>query len=270
MACQWEASRPVGLSPIWPALHRHTATSGSPSHQRRRMVDSARSVHFDRWYDFLELFRRPTKAPFTFFEHYSLVSRAAGTRDLPVGHGVSQTPSDHAAVRTRSKTIPTYSAALAALREAPEIPSAVRQRSRQVTARKVTAGNPYPAFRKVLLSVPIPGTTARFWYLGPSGRARLRPAAPLTKGTRLVHVERQGASATTTPPTPAAAVLVGDASQWQWNWAAEPSWHGRLVRVGPRCRQHHRVRRGANSPLGALLDARCRPPGHGQRGPARR
>ena len=66
---------------------------------------------------------------------------------------------------------PTYLTALAAFEQLP------RSACCSTTARAAPQpGHPAPGFEQSFPSFPIPGTTARSWYLGARRRARRQPA----------------------------------------------------------------------------------------------
>jgi uncharacterized protein len=84
-----------------------------------------------------------------------------------------------------------------------------------------TAGDPYPGFEQDFSTLPIPGTTAQTWYLGPNGT--LSDQAPTTgvindytsNADALPLIDFEG--------NPMSGGLWGNASQWQWNWEQYPA-----------------------------------------------
>jgi predicted acyl esterase len=216
MACQWEDEQTGGHCPdlvqhFTGTQHKwFTFTNGAH-------VDSLDPYTFDRWYDFLELFVAH-KAPLL----NSLVSRAAAPVIYQAAMGVPSTdaitlPSDPI------QTIPTYSAALAAFEKLPEIRVLFDNGAGKSPLGTVTAGNPYPGFEQSFSAFPLPGTTARYWYLGPNGALADHP--PVSKG-----INWYTANAKALPPTDYSNTnntggggLWGDASQWQWNWQQNPA-----------------------------------------------
>ncbi len=214
MACQWEDEQTGGHCPD---LAQHftgtqhkwfTFTNGAH-------VDSLDPYTFDRWYDFLELFVAH-KAPLL----DSLVSRAAAPVIYQSALGVPDTdaitlPSDPI------QTIPTYSAALAAFEKLPEIRVLFDNGAGKSPLGTVTPGNPYPGFEKSFSAFPIPGTTTRYWYLGPSGALADRP--PAVKGINWYTSNAKALAPTDYSTNTGGGGLWGDASQWQWSWQQNPA-----------------------------------------------
>jgi hypothetical protein len=84
-----------------------------------------------------------------------------------------------------------------------------------------TPGDPYPGFEQGFASLPVPGTVARTWFLGPGGTLADRP--PASGG-----VDRYTSTASALPLTDygsntGSGGLWGNASQWQWKWAQGPA-----------------------------------------------
>jgi predicted acyl esterase len=84
----------------------------------------------------------------------------------------------------------------------------------------VTAGDPYPGFEQSFSTLPIPGTTARYWYVGARGTlGDRRPTGRV--------VDSYTSTASATPLTDytgntGTGGLWGDASEWTWNWVQNP------------------------------------------------
>ena len=102
--------------------------------------------------------------------------------------------------------IPTYDAALAAFEQLPPVrvlfdngAGAVADADRERRATRIAG------FEQDFSSFPVPGTTARTWYLGPARRARRR-TPPTTAGVNAFTAERARASRSpTSAATPAPA-----------------------------------------------------------------
>src|SRR5207249_125176 len=82
-------------------------------------------------------------------------------------------------------------------------------------------GAPYPAFEKSFSSLPIPGTTARSWYL--SGEGKLEEAPPGAQEEDTYTSDASATPLTDYTGSPGPGGLWGDASQWKWNWAQPAS-----------------------------------------------
>jgi hypothetical protein len=120
------------------------------------------------------------------------------------------------------QTIPTYSAALAAFEDLPEVRVLFDNGAGSSPTGTSSAGDPYPGFEDDFSSFPIPGTTAQTWYLGANGTLANQP--PAQKG-----INSYTSNASALPLTDYASSntesggLWGNASQWQWNWEQYPS-----------------------------------------------
>ena len=214
MACQWEDEQTGGHCP---ELVSHftgteekwfTFTNGAH-------IDSLDPSTFDRWYDFLELFVAH-QAPIL----NSAVIKAAAPVIYEEAMGTPDTdpitlPSDSI------QTIPTYTAALAAFEQLPEIRVLFDNGAGTAPTGTSSAGDPYPGFEADFSSFPIPGTTAQTWYLGPGGT--LSDQSPTGS-----EIDSYTSNANALPLTDygsdvESGGLWGNASQWQWNWEQNPS-----------------------------------------------
>ena len=164
MACQWEDEQTGGhcpdLAQHFTGTKRKWFTFTNGAH-----VDSLDPYTFDRWYDFLELYVAH-QAPIV----NQAVIRAAAPVDLSGGDGAPEERPRHAAAGPDPDRADLRIGA-AGLRSAAGDPRAVRQRRRPRRRAATTAGDPYPGFEQSFSKFPIPGTKARFWYLGRGRRA---------------------------------------------------------------------------------------------------
>src|SRR5581483_10657556 len=78
------------------------------------------------------------------------------------------------------QTEPTYQSALSAFQALPQIRVLFDNGAGQSPTGQSTAGDPYPGFEQSFSKFPIPGTKARFWYLGRGGALNSQP--PRSKG----------------------------------------------------------------------------------------
>ena len=214
MACQWEdeqtgghcaelVSHFTGTSKKW-----FTFTNGAH-------IDSLDPATFDRWYDFLELFVAHI-APAL---HASIMQAAA-----PVIYedalGTPDTDPITLPVDT-IQTIPTHKAALKAFEKLPEIRVLFDNGAGSSATDTSSAGDPYPGFEQDFSTLPIPGTTAQTWYLGPNGTLSNKPATSsetdwYTSNANALPLTDFGTNTGT-------GGLWGNASQWSWNWEKNPS-----------------------------------------------
>ncbi|MBV9952108.1 MAG: CocE/NonD family hydrolase, partial [Acidimicrobiia bacterium] len=214
LACQWEDEQTGGhcpdLAEHFTATNRKWFTFTNGAH-----VDSLDPYTFDRWYDFLELFVAH-QAPAV----NQAVIRAAApviyqqALGLPQSDVVSLPPDP-------IQLEPTYQSALAAFDATPEIRVLFDNGAGRSPTGQSTAGDPYPGFEQSFSKFPIPGTTARFWYLGAGGTLGSRP--PARRG-----IDQYTSNAKATAPddygsNTGSGGLWGNASQWQWEWRPNPS-----------------------------------------------
>ena len=216
LACQWEDEQTGGhcaqlVSHFTGTTHKwFTFTNGAH-------IDSLDPETYNRWYDFLELFVAH-KAP---VENVAL-TRAAAPVVYQAALGVPQ--SDVVTLPVDPiQALPTYSLALAAFEKLPEVEVHFDDGAGTSPTGQTTAGNPYPGFDEGFSSLPVPGTAAETWYLGPQGA--LTDTPPAARGTD--HYTSNSAALALNDYAPdgntGTGGLWGDASQWQWNWAQNPA-----------------------------------------------
>jgi hypothetical protein len=210
MACQWEDEQTGGhcaeLAEHFTGTERKWFTFTNGAH-----IDSLDPDTFDRLYDFLELYVAH-RAP---IENRALLDTAAPSiyreaMGLPEGDDVTLPPDPIQEIRA-------YRQALAAFAALPEVRVLFDNGAGASPTGGTTAGNPYPAFEQSFSAFPVPGTTARSWYLGPEGTLGEQPAAA-------PGVDSYTSDASATPLTDylggtGSGGLWGDASEWEWNWA---------------------------------------------------
>ncbi len=213
MACQWEDEQTGGHCP---ELVRHftgtnrkwfTFTNGTH-------IDALDPDTYNRWYDFLELFvarQAPIdNAALTRLAAPIIYQQAMG---LPATD-LTTLPDDPI------QTIPTFDAALGAFEKLPRVHVLFDNGSGPSPATTTTPGDPYAAYAHDFASLPVPGTSARTWYLGPGGA--LRAAWPGRSGVRSFQANAQAVPLTDYSGGTGSGGLWGNASQWQWNWQQAP------------------------------------------------
>jgi uncharacterized protein len=214
MACQWEDEQTGGHCPD---LVQHftgtkqkwfTFTNGAH-------IDSLDPSTFDRWYDFLELFVAH-QAPIA----NSAAIRAAAPVIYQSAMGLPQ--SDLVTLPTDPiQELPTYQTALAAFEKLPEVRVLFDNGAGTSPTGSSTAGNPYAGFEHDFSTYPVPGTTARKWYLGPAGALGNQP--PASEGANLYTSNANALPLTDFGSNTGSGGLWGNASQWQWNWEQNPA-----------------------------------------------
>jgi predicted acyl esterase len=209
MACQWEDEQTGGhcadLAEHFTGTERKWFTFTNGVHG-----DSLDPYTFDRLYDFLQLFvarRAPIHNRAIVHVAAPIIYQAA--LGLPKADEVTLPPDPVQEQRT-------YATALSAFTALPEVRVLFDNGAGALPTGSTTPGNPYPAFEQSFSAFPIPGTTARSWYLGPQGTLNEQPAT--AQG-----IDSYTSNASATPLTDYSTKtgpggLWGDASQWEWNW----------------------------------------------------
>jgi predicted acyl esterase len=214
LACQWEDEQTGGHCPD--LVQHFTGTSQKWfTFTNGAHIDSLDPYTYDRWYDFLQLFVAH-KAP--------IVNQAATRAAAPVIYQAAMGLPQSDVVTLPPDPIqlqPTYQTALAAFEALPHVRVMFDNGAGHLAGASSNPGDPYPAFEQSFSALPIPGTTARTWYLAPgSTLADVPPAVPGS--------DTYTSNAAALPPTDYSANtgtggLWGNASQWEWNWQHNPS-----------------------------------------------
>ncbi|MGO9487450.1 MAG: CocE/NonD family hydrolase [Solirubrobacteraceae bacterium] len=214
MACQWEDEQTGGhcadLAQHFTGTDRKWFTFTNGAH-----IDSLDPDTFDRLNDFLQLFVAH-QAPIDSRSVLEILGPTLyqSAMGLPPGDEIELPPDP-------IQEQPTYKKALSAFTALPEVRVLFDNGAGASPSGNTTPGNPYPAFEQSFSAFPIPGTTARSWYLGPEGALAEQPApAP--------GVDSYTSDANATPlndysSNTGPGGLWGDASEWEWSWAQPPA-----------------------------------------------
>ncbi len=213
MACQWEDEQTGGhcadLAQHFTGTTHKWFTFTNGAH-----IDSLDPYTADRWFDFLELFVAH-RAPLV----NSIVLKAAAPLVYQTALG---TPSSDAITLPNDpiQNMASYSDALNAFEALPSIRVLFDNGAGASPTGGTTPGNPYPAFEKSFSSLPIPGTTAGYWYFGRGGALADQPARGKTinRFTWNAHA----LPATDFGPKNGSGGLWGNASQWSYSWQQNP------------------------------------------------
>jgi len=165
MACQWTDEQTGGHCPTlaknFTGTSRKWFTFTNGTH-----VDSLAPETFNRWYDFLQLYVAK-QAPIV----NSALIRAAAPVIYQEAMGITGVTLPPDPIQLQ----PTYAGALAAFEQQQPIRVLFDN-----GAGGLQPGHPVPGFEHSWSSFPIPGTTARSWYLGANGS--LGDSAPAQAG----------------------------------------------------------------------------------------
>ena len=259
MACQWEDEQTGGHCPDL-AEHFTGTTHKWFTFTNGAHIDSLDPYTFDRWYDFLELF----------VAHQAPIVNAGHPAAAPVIYqaamGIPKRPRD-AAVRPDPED-PDLLGRTGRVREAPAVRVLFDNGAGRSPIGAVTPGIRIRA-SSVVLELPDPGDDRRpRGTSGPAGRSAAAPPAH-----EAINWYTSNASAL--PPTDysgntGAGGLWANASAWQWNWQQNPAGTAVSYVTAPLKTNTTVIGAGAVHVWVRVLDARRRPPGHGQRGAPRR
>jgi uncharacterized protein len=162
MACQWTDEQTGGhcpdLAEHFTGTRRQWFTFTNGTH-----VDSLDPETFNRWYDFLELYVAK-QAPIT----NSAAIHAAAPVIYQEAMGISGVTMPPDPIQQQ----PTYAGALAAFEQLKPIRILFDS-----GAGGSSPGQPQPGFEQSFSRFPVPGTTARFWYLSANGGLGNQPPA---------------------------------------------------------------------------------------------
>jgi hypothetical protein len=178
LACQWTDEQVGGHCPAlaerFTGTRRKWFTFTNGTH-----IDSLDPATFMRWYDFLELYvaRRAPSLP------DALKALAPAVFNIAMGIGGVTLPDDPIQGR------PSYADALAAFELLPRVRVLFDS-----GAGGAAPGAPVPAFEQSFAAFPVPGTTARSWYLGADGT--LADAPPTAAGADLFTSNKAARPAT--------------------------------------------------------------------------
>jgi uncharacterized protein len=222
MACQWEDEQTGGhcadLAEHFTGTQQKWFTFTNGAH-----VDSLDPTTFNRWYDFLELF----------VAHQAPIVRAAVMQAAaPVIYNAAMGINGVTLPPDPIQTIPTYGSALAAFQGLPQIRALFDNGAGRSPTGTVTPGDPYPGFEQSFSSFPVPGTTARYWYLAPGGTLQDQP--PTSKGINSFNWNAQALPLTDYNSTnTSGGGLWGNASNWAWQWQQNPPGSAVSYLTGP-------------------------------------
>ncbi|MDX6274156.1 MAG: uncharacterized protein QOJ92_1366 [Frankiales bacterium] len=213
MACPFEDEQTGGHCPM---LARHftgtkkkwfTFTNGPH-------IDSLAPETYNRWYDFLSLYVGH-QAP----AENAAITRAAAPVIFQGAMGLPQEDIATLPVDT-IQAMPTYDTALAAFEKLPSVRVLFDNGAGKSPTQTSTAGDPYPGFEASFPSLPVPGTVAKRWYLGPKGVLADKPAG---SGIDWYTANPKALPLTDFGPSTGGGGLWGNATQWDWRWKPNPS-----------------------------------------------
>jgi len=214
MACQFQDEQTGGHCPE--LVRNFTGTTKKWfTFTNGTHVDSLDPETYNRWYDFLQLYVA-NQAP----AQNAAITRAAAPAIYQAAMGLPQSevvtlPPDPI------QLMPTYDAALAAFNQLPRVRVLFDNGAGAGPLQNASPGDPYPGYEQSFSALPIPGTTARTWYLGSGGT--LGNTAPASAGVNSFTADANALPRTDYGTNTGTGGLWGNASQWEWNWQPNPS-----------------------------------------------
>ncbi len=214
MACQFEDEQTGGHCPelvqhMTGTTHKwFTFTNGSH-------IDSLDPATLNRMYDFLEIYvaqQPPTTNMYKAHDGAPFIYKSA--MGLPDGDTINL-PDDPIQGKA------TLADAKSAFEALPEVTIAFDNGAGTSPDNDTTPGNPYAGFTKTFSTLPVPGTQARSWYLGPDGKLGDQP--PAGDGVDTYTSDASALPLTDYTGKTGGGGLWGNASQWQWNWQQNPA-----------------------------------------------
>jgi predicted acyl esterase len=215
MACQWEDEQTGGhcanLVQHFTGTSRKWFTFTNGAH-----IDSLDPYTYDRWYDFLQLFVAH-KPPIENLAPTEVAAPVIYQAAMGINNNPVTLPPDPI------QAIPTYSAALAAFERLPPVRVLFDNGAGAWPPGPQYPGDPYPTFEHSFSSLPVPGTSAGYWFLEPNGALGAR--APRREGINWYESNPSALPANDYPPNGNTSTggLWGDAPEWQWDWRQNPS-----------------------------------------------
>ena len=261
MACQWTDEQTGGHCPTL-AEHMTGTSKKWFTFTNGTHVDSLDPATYERLYDFLELYVAK-EAPILKSGLVNLSWPVAMQAIFGIS-GPGGTPPVATLPPDPIQLQPTYGLAKAAFDAQPQI----RVLFDNGAGNSCNPGWPYPGFEQSFSSFPIPGTTARSWYLGTGGALADGPAATVRADTFTWDAHARPLTDFTGDTGGGPDGLWTATPNYQWS--QDPAGTRRLL-PDPAARQHTVVIGGRVPPrLGALLHSQRRPADDDQRGPAGR
>ena len=212
MACQFEDEQTGGHCPTL-AEHMTGTDKKWFTYTNGAHIDSLDPETFNRWYDFLSLYvghQAPSENAATVQAAAPVIYQAAlGT---PQDDRVTLPPDP-------IQSDPSYDSALSTFEALPSVRVLFDNGAGSNPTASSNPGDPYPGFEASFPSFPVPGTTAKRWYLGAKGTLNDQQTGT---GVNWYTSDATALSPTDYGQNTGTGGLWGNASQWDWKWKANP------------------------------------------------
>jgi uncharacterized protein len=213
MACQFEDEQTGGHCPTL-AEHMTGTTKKWFTYTNGAHIDSLDPATYNRWYDFLSLYvghQAPAQNAATVQASAPVVYQAA--MGVPQNDTVTLPPDP-------IQADPSYDSALATFEALPSVRVLFDNGAGTNPGASNNPGDPYPGFEQSWPSFPVPGTTAKRWFLGAKGSLN---DAQTGSGVDWYTSDASALSPTDYGDNTGTGGLWGNASQWDWKWKPNPS-----------------------------------------------
>ena len=214
IACQWEDEQTGGHCPEL-VQHMTGTTKKWFTFTNGAHIDSLDPATLNQLYDFLKLYVAE-QAPINGKALMRAVAPVIYEQALgvPAGSKIELPPDP-------IQEAPTYARALALFEQLPQVRVRFENGAGASPSGTTTPGNPYAAFEATFATLPVPGTQARTWFLGPNGTLTDQPST--AEGIDTYTSDAAALPATNYAGGTGGGGLWGNASQWTWNWLQNPA-----------------------------------------------
>lgn len=212
LACQWQDEQTGGhcanLVRQFTGTKKKWFTFTNGAH-----IDSLDPATYTRWYDFLQLYVANI-APGELAAGSAVAAPVIYNQAMGISNSAVVLPPDPIWAQ------PTYDGALAAFEALPQVRVLFDNGAGKGPAEAGQAGDPYASYEGNFSTFPVPGTTARTWFFGPSGV--LADAAPKAGEIDTYSANPRALPLADFTGGTGGGGLWGNASQWSWNWRPNP------------------------------------------------
>jgi predicted acyl esterase len=224
MACQWEDEQTGGHCPEL-VQHMTGTTKKWFTFTNGAHIDSLDPATFNQLYDFLKLYVAK-QAPIDGVATIRAVAPAIYEQALgvPAGSKIELPPDP-------IQDAPAYAGALAMFEQLPQVRVRFDNGAGTSPSGATTPGAPYAAFEASFATLPVPGTRARSWFLGPDGTLTDQPST--TGGSDTYTSDPSALPPTDYTGDTGGGGLWGNASQWKWDWRKNPTGHAASYLTAP-------------------------------------
>jgi predicted acyl esterase len=212
LACQFQDEQTGGhcpnLVPHFTGTSKKWFTFTNGAH-----IDSLDPATYTRWYDFLQIYVAQ-QAPGELAAATAAASPVVYEQAMGISNSAIVMPPDPIWAQ------PTLAAAQTAFEALPAVRVLFDNGAGTGPLHTGQPGDPYAGFEQSFATLPVPGATARTWYLGSQGALT---DAPSGAGVDGYTSDAHALPLTDFGPNTGTGGLWGNASQWSWDWKQNPT-----------------------------------------------